>query len=74
MNIKQKGLGVEIGRYAVGANAAPTCTGLQTKPVCSKLYSAVNAILRKIVGIFPYGGDVALMQGAHEHEAMRMGS
>ena len=30
--------------------------------------------LRKFAGIFHRGADVALMQGAHEHEAKRMGS
>ena len=74
MNINQKGSGVEIRRYAVGANAAQTCTGLQTKPVCSKLYNVVNANLLKFGGILRYGADVALMQGAHQHEAKRMGS
>ena len=74
MNIKQKGSGVEIRRYAVGANAAQTCSGLQTKPVCSKPYSAVNANLLKFGGIFRYGAHVALVQGGHEHQEKGMGS
>ena len=74
MNINQKGSGVEIRRYAVGANAAQTCTGLQTKPVCSKLYSADNANLLKFGGIYRYGAHVALILGGHEHETKGMGS
>ena len=74
MNMKQRGMGVEIWTPAVGANGAQTCTVLQTKPLCSTRYCAVNANLRKFGGIFRNGADVALMQGAHEHETKRMGS
>ena len=74
MNIKQKESGVEIRRYAVGANDAQTCTELQAKPLCSTPYSAVNAKLRKFGGIFRRGEDVVPMQGAHEHEAKVIGS
>ena len=73
MNMKQRGWEVEIRKAAVGANGAQTCTGLQTKILCTTPYSAVNVILRKFSGIFRHGADVVLMQGAHEHEAKRMG-
>ena len=74
MNMKQRGWGVEIWKPAVGANGAQTCTGLQAKPRCYTLYSAVNANLRKVGSIIRHGADFVLMQGAHEHEAKRMGS
>ena len=69
MNMKQRGWGVEIWKPAVGSNGIQTCTGLQIKPRFSSPESAVNANLRKFRGIFRYFAHVALMQGAHDHEA-----
>ena len=74
MNTKQSEWGDEIGKPAVCANCAKTCTGMQTKPVCSSTYSVFYTNLRKFGGIFRYGDDVALMEAAHEHEAKRVGS
>ena len=56
------------------AKIALTCTGLRTKRFRTAPYSVVNANIRKFAVIFRDGADVALMQGAHEHEAKRMGS
>ena len=47
---------------------------MQTKRFRTATYSVVNANFRKFEGIFWVGADVALMQGAHEHEAKMMGS
>ena len=74
MNMKQRGWGVEIRKPAVSANGVKTCMGLQTKPLCSTPYIAVYVNLRTFDGIFRYGEDDTLMQGAHEHEAKKMGS
>ena len=74
MNTKHRGWGVEICKPAVVANGVQTCTGLQIKPLCFTPYSAVSVNLRKMWGIFRHGADFALIQGAHEHEARRMGS
>ena len=74
LNMKQTGWGVEIWKPAVGVNGTQTCKGLQTKALCSTPYSAVFANLSKFRGIFGHDADVAPMQGAHEHEAKRMGS
>ena len=74
MNMKQGGWGVEIWKSAVGSNGAQTCTGLQTKLLCSSPYSAVNANLCKFGGIFRLGADVALKEVAREHEGKRVGS
>ena len=65
---------VEKWKPAVGAKGAQTCTGLQTKTSPTAPYCAVHANLRKFAGIFWNGADVALMQGAHEHEAKGVGS
>ena len=74
MNMKQREWGVEKWKPAGGVNGTQTCTGLQTKPLCSTPYSAVSAKLRKFGGIFWQGADVAPTQGAHEHEAKIIGS
>ena len=74
MNMKQSGWGVELWKSAVGAHGAQTCTVLETKPPCTTPYIDVNSNFRKSGGIFRHGADVALMQGAHQHEAKRMGS
>ena len=37
-------------------------------------YSAVMEYLRKFAGIFRHSANVALIQGAHEHEAKRLRS
>ena len=74
MNMKQSGWRVEIWKSAVGANGAQTCTVLETKPTCTTQYIAVNSNLRIFGGIFRHSADVALIQGAHEHEVKRMGS
>ena len=73
MNLKQRGYEFEIWKPEVGANGAQTCTGLQTKPLRSTPYSAVNANFLKFGGIFRYGTHVALMQSTRAHEAKRMG-
>ena len=74
MNMKQRGWEVHKRKHAVGAKSAQTCTGLQIKRFRIAPYSVVNANFRKFEGIFRDGANVALMQGAHEHEAKRMGS
>ena len=73
MNIKQRGWGVEKRKPAVGAKRTQTCTGQQTQPSTTAPYNVVNANFRNFGGIFRHGADVALMQGAHEHEAKVMG-
>ena len=74
MNMKKSGWGVEIWKSAVGANGAQTCTVMETKLTYTTPYIAVNSNFRKFGGIFRHGADVALMQGAHQHEAKRMES
>ena len=74
MNIKQRGWGAEKRKPAVDAKGTQTCTGLQTQPSPTVPYNAVNANFRKFGVLFRHGADVALMQGAHEHEAKRMRS
>ena len=71
MNMKQRGWGVELWKPAVGTNCDQTCTGLQTKSVCSTAYSDANS--RKFVGILRYGAHIALIQGAYEHKPKRIG-
>ena len=72
--MKPTGWGVEILKPAVGSKGAQTCTGLQTKPSPTAPYSVFNANLRKFAGILRNGADVALMQGAHQHETKGMES
>ena len=48
--------------------------GLQTLLFPTALYNAVNANLRKFAGTIRHRADIALMQGAHEHQAKRMES
>ena len=74
MNIKQGGWGVEKQKPAVGAKGVQSCTGLQTKPSATAPCNVVNANLRNFGGIFRHGADVALKQGAHEHETKGMRS
>ena len=74
MNIKQKGWAVEKRNPAVGANGTQTITGQQTQLSPTAPYSAVNVNSQKFAGIFRHGTDVALMEGAHEYKAKRMGS
>ena len=69
-----KRMGIEKRKHAVGAKGVQTCTGLQTKRFHTAPSSVVNASVRKLAGIFRDGADVALMQGAHEHEAKMIGS
>ena len=74
MNIKQKGWAVEKRNPAVCANGTQTITDQQTQPSPTASYFAVNANSRQFAGIFRLGADVALMEGAHEYKAKRMGS
>ena len=74
MNMKLMGWGVEILEPAVCSNGVQTCTGLQTKPFPIAPYSDVMEDKRIFPSIFGHGADVALMQGAHEHEAKGMRS
>ena len=47
---------------------------MKTKRLRTAPYSVVNANFREFEGIFRDSADIALMQGAHGHEAKRMGS
>ena len=70
MDMKQRGLGVEKRKHAVGAQDTQNCTSLQTKRFRTAAYSVDNANFFKLNGIFRDGADVALMKSAHEHQPL----
>ena len=52
----------------------PNLYGIEKQAFSHPAVQCCLGNLRMFAGIFLLGSDVALMQGAHEHEAKEMGS